>query len=105
MEGKNKVKNKGKNKGKLSVKTSPPQAKNFFEGKNNVKNKGKLKVKIKVQTSPPQAKKLFFGGVPKNQGCVIDAILGVADHPPPPRLSQNFPGLLDKKQIHLSAHR
>ena len=39
MEGKNKVKNKGKNKGKLSVKTSPPQAKNFF-----------LKVKIMVKT-------------------------------------------------------
>ena len=106
IEGKKTVKNKGKNKGKLSVKTSPPQAKKFFfEGTNNGKNKGKIKVKIRVKTSPPQAKENFFGG------CAIDLRVchrtnfGGWSSPPPPRLSQNFPGLLDKKQIHLSAHR
>ena len=64
-----------------------------------VQIKVKIRVYIRVKTSPPQAPKFFWevpqmaGGGPKLRFWGVE--------PPPPRLSQNFAGLLGKKQIHL----
>ena len=78
---------------------------NFYKKTN--KNIGKTLHKIQIKVLEKITKKLqikvlenvFLGGVKSPWVCQI-ALFGGC-RPSPPRLSQNFGGLLGKKQIHL----